>query len=198
VLVRSQFPLRRPLELIAWLPWALPGIVLSLAMLWAYIRLPIPIYGTIWVLLLAYVTSGLPLGVRTMSGVLSQVSADLEESARSAGASWRQCFVDIVIALVRPGFVAGWFLLGFLFMRQLSIAVMLYGSGSEVLSMLSFRAWELGNGGQAVAIASVTLAMMLALLLADFSLRRWERRRTEQRARLAPPTTRPTEGVLAT
>ena len=183
VLVRTRFALRRVLELITWLPWALQGIVLSLAMLWAYIRLPIPIYGTVWVLLLAYVTHGLPLGVRTMSGVLVQVSPELEESARLSGASWQRTFVDVVLALVRPGFVAGWFLLGYLFMRQLSIAVMLYGPGSEVLSMLSLRAWERGVGGQAAAIATIMLLIMVAFLLVEVGIRTRVRRRVELRAR---------------
>ena len=180
VVVRTDFVARRVLELIVWLPWALPGIVLSLAMLWAYIRLPVPIYGTIWVLLLAYVTFGLPLGVRTMSGVLTQVSRDLEESARTSGASWRQTFVLIVLALVRPGFIAGWLLLGVLFMRSLSVALTLYANGSEVLSMVSFVAWELGQGTKAAALATAMLLLIIGFVVLDMAVRAWERRRLEQ------------------
>lgn len=177
VALRTRFPLRRMLDGVAWLPWALPGIILSVAMLWSYIRLPIPIYGTIWVLVLAYVTFGLPLASRTMSGVLGQVSPDLEESARVLGASWRRSFVDILLALVRPGFVAGWFLVGFLFMRTVSVPSMLYGPGSEVLSMYSLRAWENAQGSVAAAIATLMLALMVLFIAADQLLRRWERRR---------------------
>ncbi|HVR88299.1 MAG TPA: iron ABC transporter permease [Candidatus Limnocylindria bacterium] len=178
VVVRTRFPLRRLMDWIAWLPWALPGVVLSTAMLWAYIRLPIPIYGTIWVLLLAYVTFGLPLASRTMSGVFAQVSPDLEESARVSGASWGRSFVDVLLALVRPGFVAGWFLVGFVFMRTVSVPAMLYGPGSEVLAMFSLRAWENSQGSVAAAIATLMLALMVTFIVLDQILRRLAHRRT--------------------
>jgi len=166
VQVRTDFPARRLLELIAWLPWALPGTVLSLAMLWAYIRLPVPIYGTIWVLLLAYVTFGLPLGVRSMSGVLTQISRDLEESARTSGASWRQTFLYVVLALVRPGFIAGWLLLGVLFMRSLSspragAAMILPISGLSVFGTQRPRDHILRGMSQSISQLSLLLAFSL-------------------------------------
>jgi iron(III) transport system permease protein len=175
VQLRTRFRPRRLLELVSWLPWALPGLVLSLALLWSYVRFPLPIYGTVWVLLLAYVTYGLPIGVRVMSGVIVQIHPELEESARLSGASWGRSFVDVVLALARPGLIGGWFVVGFLFMRQLSIAVMLYGPGSEVLSMFSLTAWESGQGGLAAAVATVMLLLMVGLLLLELALRAWPR-----------------------
>jgi iron(III) transport system permease protein len=201
VIVRTKFRFRRVLEVIAWLPWALPGIVLSLAMLWAYIRLPIPIYGTIWILFVAYITNGLPLGVRVMSGVFAQVGKELEESARMAGAPWHRAFIDVVMALVRPAFVAGWLVIGAMFLRSLSIAVMLGGFDSDILPLLSLRAWELGRGGEAAAVATIMLGLLVLFVLLEMTFRAWSAHRAARRRRLsatAPSSMLAPQGSLAT
>src|SRR5215471_9449844 len=92
VTTRTTFIGRRPLEVISWLPWAIPGIVAGLGMLWAYITLPVPLYGSLLLLVIVLLTTGLPLGVRLMSGVMVQLGRELEESSRVHGASWVYTF----------------------------------------------------------------------------------------------------------
>ncbi|MGE5306371.1 MAG: ABC transporter permease, partial [Alphaproteobacteria bacterium] len=95
IIFRTKFWGKGALDFLSWVPWSVPGMVLALGLLWAYILLPGPIvlYGTIWILLIAYLTIGLPIGVRSMSGTIVQISEDLEESSRACGASWWQTFV---------------------------------------------------------------------------------------------------------
>src|SRR5262249_5210561 len=107
VVVRTRFVGRRALGVLTWLPWTLPVIVLSVAMLWAYIRVP-GLYGTILILLVAYVTHGLAIGTRVLAGTMAQYSADLEESARMSGASWWTTFRRVVLTLLRPSLIAAW------------------------------------------------------------------------------------------
>jgi iron(III) transport system permease protein len=182
VVVRTRFVARRLLELISWLPWTLPGIVLSLAMLWAYIRVP-GLYGTIFILLVAYVTHGIPLGTRVLSGTLAQVSMDLEESARMSGASWWTTFTHILLALLRPGIVAAWLLLAALFIRTLSIPVMLMAPGNEVLAVLTLNYWDQGQGQKVAVVAMLMLLLLVSLMLVEMGFRRLEAHWAERKQR---------------
>jgi iron(III) transport system permease protein len=173
VVVRTRFVGRRVLEILSWLPWTLPGIVLSLAMLWAYIRVP-GLYGTIFILLVAYVTHGLPIGTRALSGTLAQLSMDLEESARVSGASWWATFTRILLALLRPGLVAAWLLLAAMFIRTLSIPIMLMAPGNEVLSVITLNYWDQGQGQKVAVIAMLMLALLVLLMLVELGVRRLE------------------------
>ncbi len=182
VVVRTRFVARRLLELISWLPWTLPGIVLSLAMLWAYIRVP-GLYGTVFILLVAYVTHGIPLGTRVLSGTLAQVSMDLEESARMSGASWWTTFTHILLALLRPGIVAAWLLLAALFIRTLSIPVMLMAPGNEVLAVLTLNYWDQGQGQKVAVVAMLMLLLLVSLMLVEMGFRRLEASWAERKQR---------------
>jgi iron(III) transport system permease protein len=118
--VRTRWRGRSLIDAMAWLPWMMPGIVLGLGFLWGFALLPhaIPIYGTIWALLLAYISLGTPLSVRVMSSAYSRLSYDIEECSRVHGASWLQTMHRIVIALVWPSFAVGWVLVFFGIMRE--------------------------------------------------------------------------------
>ncbi len=188
VIVRTRFPARRVLEVISWLPWTLPGIVLSLAMLWAYIRVP-GLYGTIFILLVAYVTHGLPIATRTLSGTLAQLSADLEESARICGASWWTTFTRVLLGLLRPGLVAAWFLLAAIFVRTVSIPVMLMAPGNEVLSVLTLNYWEQGQGQKVAVIAMLTLILLVFLMSLELASRRFESLWAEHKRRVVERST---------
>ena len=149
--VRTRWRGRLLIDAMAWLPWMMPGIVLGLGFLWGFALLPhaIPIYGTIWALLLAYISLGTPLSVRVMSSAYSQLSWDIEECSRVHGASWLQTMWHIMIALVWPSFAVGWVLVFFGIMRELSASVLLYSVGSEVLSVVLEALGERkGRGGQ--------------------------------------------------
>jgi len=163
IIFRTKFWGRAALDFLSWMPWSLPGMVLALGLLWAFILLPGPIvlYGTIWILLIAYLIIGLPVGVRSMAGTIVQISADLEESSRACGASWWQTFVKIYLALLRPGFSAGAFLLFFMLLREVSASVLLYSPGNEVLSVTILKYWEAGRSEVVSVIALVMLAIVI-------------------------------------
>ncbi|HTA99769.1 MAG TPA: iron ABC transporter permease [Bradyrhizobium sp.] len=162
--VRTKWRGRLLIDAMAWLPWMMPGIVLGLGFLWGFALLPhaIPIYGTIWALLLAYISLGTPLSVRVMSAAYSQLSYDIEECSRVHGASWLQTMRRIVIALIWPSFVVGWVLVFFGIMRELSASVLLYSVGSEVLSVVLLKLWANGNAEQ---VSVIGLMMMVLVLL---------------------------------
>ncbi|HEX9145190.1 MAG TPA: ABC transporter permease subunit, partial [Candidatus Binatia bacterium] len=163
IIFKTKFWGKEALDFCSWVPWTLPGMVLALGMLWAYILLPGPImlYGTLWILLIAYLTIGLPIGVRCMSGTIVQISTDLEESSRLCGATWWQTFVKIYLALLRPGFTAGALLLFFVFLRELSASVLLYSPGNEVLAVTILKYWEAGRSEVVSVIALVMLGVVI-------------------------------------
>ena len=180
VLVRTRFVARRVLEVLAWLPWMMPGMVLGVGFLWAYALMPGPIqlYGTLWALLVAYVTLGTPLAVRTMAGAFAQLAHDLEECSRVHGAAWWTTFRRILLALAWPAFAVGWILIFFIILRELSASILLYSVGNEVLSVVVMRLWTEGKAGQVSVIA---LVMLLLIFLFRFVESRLVRSHLAQR-----------------
>lgn len=171
---RTKLRGRKGLDLVAWLPWTVPGTVLGLGMLWGYILLPGPLnlYGTPWILLVAYMTSGLPLATRVMTGTIVQISHDLEESSRVHGASRGVTLWRIVAPLVRPGFLAGAILLFFTNMRDLSASILLYSPGNEVVPVVILRYWQAGGAQVVTVIALLMLAFVMVFKVLEVYLRR--------------------------
>ena len=163
VTVRTRWRGRHLIDVLAWLPWMMPGMVLGVGFLWAFAMLPgpIPIYGTVWALLLAYLALGTPIAVRVMSSAYHQLSFDLEECSRVHGASWWQTLWRILIALAWPSFAVGWVLTFFGIMRELSASILLYSVGSEVLSVILLKLWA---NGQAEQVSVIGLMMMLLVV----------------------------------
>jgi iron(III) transport system permease protein len=161
-IVRTRASGRRLIEVLAWLPWMMPGIVLGLGLLWAYAFLPGPfaIYGTRWALGIAYLTLCLPLAVRTMAGALAAIGSDLEECSRVHGAGFWTTFRRILLALSWPSFAVGWILLFFIILRELSASILLYGPGSEVLSVVVMRLWSEGKAEEVSVIALLMLGLI--------------------------------------
>jgi len=164
VSIRTRWRGRRLIDALAWLPWLMPGMVLGIGFLWAFAMLPgpIPIYGTIWALLLAYMALGTPVSVRVMSSAYAQLSFDLEECSRVHGATFFQTLWRILIALAWPSFAVGWVLAFFGIMRELSASILLYSVGSEVLSVVLLRLW---SNGQAEQVSVIGLFMMLLVIV---------------------------------
>jgi iron(III) transport system permease protein len=176
IVVRTRWRGRQLVETLAWLPWMMPGIVLGIGFLWGFAMLPgpIPIYGTIWALLLAYLALGTPVSVRIMSGVYSQLSYDIEEYSRVHGASWWQTLWRILIALAWPSFAVGWVLTFFGIMRELSASILLYSVGSEVLSVVLLKLW---TNGRAEEVSVIGLMMMLMVIVFRWAQLRFIKRR---------------------
>jgi iron(III) transport system permease protein len=163
VTTRTKWRIRRLVEVLAWLPWMMPGIVLGIGFLWAFSLLPagVPIYGSLWALFLAYMALSTPVAVRIMSGAYSQLSYDLEECSRVHGASWLQTLWRILVALAWPSFAVGWMLAFFGILRELSASILLYSAGSEVLSVLMLKMWAGGKPEEVSVIALFMLGLVL-------------------------------------
>jgi iron(III) transport system permease protein len=142
----------------------MPGVVMGVGLLWAFAFLPrsIPLYGTIWALLVAYLALGLPLSTRIMSGSYAQLSYDLEECSRVHGASFLQTLLRILVALSWPAFAVGWVLTFFGILRELSASILLYSVGSEVLSVELYKLW---TNGQPEEVSVVGLMLVLLVIL---------------------------------
>ena len=117
--------------------------------------------------LVAYVTLGTPLSVRTMSGAFSQLANDLEECSRIHGAAWWTTFRRILLALAWPAFAVGWILIFFIILRELSASILLYSVGHEVLSVVVMRLWSEGKAEQVSVIALIMLALVFAFRFAE-------------------------------
>ncbi len=167
VVTRTSWAGRAALDLVAWAPWAVPGLVMSLGFLWAFVGLPI--YGTPWLLVIVFVARGLPVGSRFFTATMVQVSAELEECARVHGASWLRTFARIWAPLLRPAILGAWILLFVIAVRVLDLAVLLAGPGSRMLSVDIFF-WTVTGRQEA---ASVLALLQTALVIAGYAGARW-------------------------
>ncbi len=149
------------LDVLAFIPITIPGIVMGMALILLYVAFPIPIYGTIWVLLIAYVTRFIPYGMRASSGSILQIHSELEEAAAASGASWWETFKRVTLPLLRPGFVAGWIYICIVSFREFSTSVLLATGESRVLSILLFTMFE---QGQVTIVAAIGVLMIVTLL----------------------------------
>lgn len=165
ITVKSKIKGRGLLDGLTFIPIAVPGIVLGVSLIFVYLTLPIPIYGTIWILLLAYVTKYMPYGIRTTSSTIIQISNELEEASSLSGGSWGLTFRKITLPLLIPGFLAGWIYIAMVSLRELSTSILLYAFGSEVLSIVVFDLWE---GGQYPPLCAMGIIMILLLVFLAF------------------------------
>src|SRR6201991_2227408 len=162
IVVRSKIRFRGLLDQLAFVPLVIPGLVLGLAISFVYLRSPIPIYGTIFILLIAYCTRYMPYGMRYAVTSMHQISAELEESAQVSGASWWQTFRRVLLPLLSPGLLAGWIYILVVSFRELSSSILLYSPGNEVLSILIFEQFE---NGSFTILAALGVVMVLTLVV---------------------------------
>ncbi|HEX9521536.1 MAG TPA: iron ABC transporter permease, partial [Reyranella sp.] len=164
VTTRTRWRGRRLIDVLAWLPWMMPGMVLGIGFLWGFATLPhaIPIYGTLWALLLAYMALGTPVAVRVASSAYQQIATDIEECSRVHGAGWWQTLFRILVALAWPAFAVGWVLIFFGIMRELSASILLYAPDTEVLSVVMLKMW---TGGKPEEVSVIGLLMLVLVLL---------------------------------
>ena len=162
IVVRSNIRGRKVLDGLAFLPLVVPGLVMGLALSFVYLRSPIPIYGTLFILLISYCTRYLPYGMRYSVTSMQQISNELEESALVNGASWWQTFRRVLLPLLMPGLVAGWIYILVVSFRELSSSILLYSPGNEVLSILIFEQFE---NGQFTVLSALGVVMVLTLVV---------------------------------
>ncbi|MBV8288244.1 MAG: iron ABC transporter permease [Hyphomicrobiales bacterium] len=171
VIVRTRSALRGYLDQISMFPLAMPSMVLALGLLWTWVNVRmLPIYGTVGILLLAYVTHYLPLGARSGSAALRQLHTELEDAARVSGAGWTKTMRWIVLPLTRPTLIATWTLIFILAMQEVSSSILLYTSRSTVLAVAVFDLWEAGNVNALAALAVLQLGVTFVALMLLFRM----------------------------
>jgi iron(III) transport system permease protein len=153
----------RILDFLCVVPIGFPGIVLAMGVLVTYIRTPI--YATLWIILLGYITRFFPYGQRNISSVMLAISEELDQSSRMSGASWFTTLRRITIPLLKPGIFAGWLLLFIIFLRELSISIILYTSGTETLSVGVYYLANYENEALTAALSMTQTAMLLVCVL---------------------------------
>ena len=161
--LRTSVRGRRLLDYLAILPLGLPGTVMAVGILLAFLRLPVPIYGTIWILLAAYVARFVPLATRSASATFRQIDASLEEAGRITGASWSVAVRRILFPLSRPGLLVAFLLVFIPSFSELSATILLYAGGTETIAIAIYRLNDLGQLEVVSALAVFTIAVVLVL-----------------------------------
>jgi iron(III) transport system permease protein len=162
LVVKTKLPGRFVLDSLASMPMVFPGLVLGLSLMIFYLNFDIGVYGTMWILLIAYVTRFMPYGLRYNTTSMLQIHKELEESAAMSGASWFTTFYRIILPLLKPGLMAGWIYVVIVSIRELSTSILLYSPGTEVVSVLI---WELWENGQYVELSALGVMFIVALFL---------------------------------
>ncbi len=170
LVVRTKLPGRWIVDNLAFLPLVIPGLVLGVALLFVYLRLPVTIYGTLWILFVAYLTRYMPYGMRYASTSMFQIGRELEESAQTSGAGWWQAFRRIVLPLLVPGLIAGWIYIVVVSVRELSSSILLYSPGNEVLSIVIWEQYQNGELTQLAALGMLMVAGLVALVAVAYKL----------------------------
>ena len=163
IVVRSRSRWRSALDALAFLPHAMPGVIIAVAILLMYLLIPIPVYGTIWIIVIALATQWVSLSSRLMGGSIAALSRQLEEAAETSGASFAQILRRIVLPLVRPAAVNGVLLVILLTVGNLTMPLVLSSSASQTLSTLVYFQWYTGNV-QVTAVAGVVLVAFTVVL----------------------------------
>ncbi len=151
------------LESLSFLSFSFPGIVIGVGFMWFFVRTPL--YATIWALLIGYIATYLPYGVRPLTSAFIQVHSHLEESSQVCGAGAFTTMRRIVIPLLIPGIVSGWILMATMFVRELTLSVVLSRPGTEVLAVQIFRFAEDGLWGQLSALGIMMIFISTTLVI---------------------------------
>jgi iron(III) transport system permease protein len=165
IVVKTKLPGRWLLDNLASLPMVFPGLVLGLAIMVFYLNFDIGIYGTMWILFIAYVTRFLPYGLRYNTTSMLQIHKELEESAAMSGASWGTTFRRIILPLLKPGLLAGWIYIVIVSVRELSSSILLYSPGTEVIAILIWELWENGQYVELSALGVMFIMMLFTLVM---------------------------------
>jgi iron(III) transport system permease protein len=173
---RTHLPGRRAIDLISTVPVAIPGLVVGVAYLWAWIGIPGGLYGTIWILALAFIARFMPDTVKSLSTSFLQIHRELEEAAWVCGKGTLATIRTVVLPLARPGVIASMTLLFVLSIRELGSSLFLYTSNTMVMSVLLLDYYEGGNVGKTAAFSLVQM-MLLGVLIGGAN---WLSRRASQ------------------
>ena len=169
LLIRLKIKGGQAIEAVVLLPYAIPGTVVALAMILAFLR-PLPLinfslYNTIWILFVAYLARFLTFGVRSINAAFEQLHVSLEEAARISGADVVTTFKDIVMPLVKSNIFAGWFLAFIPALTELTLSILLFSVNNETLGVVVFGLHQEGKVNLTAALAFIVTIVVLLLNL---------------------------------
>ncbi len=163
VIVKVRTKAAGVLESLSFLSFSFPGIVIGVGFMWFFVRTPL--YATLSALLIGYIATYLPYGVRPLSSAFVQIHSHLEESSRVCGASPFYTLRRIVLPLLIPGIVSGWILMATMFVRELTLSVVLARPGTEVLAVQILRFAEDGLWGRLSALGIIMIFISSTLVV---------------------------------
>lgn len=163
------------LDTLSFLSFSFPGIVIGIGFMWFFVQTPL--YATLTALLLAYIAAYLPYGIRPLSAAFVQVHAHLEESSLVSGASSMTTMRRIIIPLLIPGVVSAWILMATMYIRELTVSVVLSRPGTEVLAVQILSYAEDGLWGKLSALGIIMILISTALVLLAMYIGNFYKRR---------------------
>jgi iron(III) transport system permease protein len=163
ILVRSRSRAKVLLDALAFAPHAFPGPIIGLSIALIYLMLPLPVYGTIWIIVIALSTQYISLGTRLMTGGIAQIHRELEEAAAVSGAVWRQTLVRVLVPLVLPAFLNGFILVFLASVKNLTLSLMLYSPDSVVLASLIWARWDQGDTAETAVLGVMMSVLTIGL-----------------------------------
>lgn len=163
--VRSRGRMRALLDLLAFSPIAVPGLVLGLCLVWFYLVVPIPVYDTLTILGIAFVTRFIPYGVRLVYASLSQLHVELEEAAYVCGSHWAKMMRSITLPLLGPALLVSSVYTVLRVFQELGSSLLLASFGNEPYSLVAYNLWEGGETGKTAAYGIVGMLVITALVI---------------------------------
>jgi iron(III) transport system permease protein len=163
VVYRTEVRGRRILDLLAFLPRAIPSLAIAVALMIVFLSFKNPIYNSLWILIIAYTIAYLPIATRFTHAAVMQVHRELEEAAYVSGAGFWKGLASILIPLIKPSLLNGGLVVFVLTMKVMSIAAILLGTDNMLLSVYIWALWENGATGEASAVAVLMVIMVGAL-----------------------------------
>jgi iron(III) transport system permease protein len=177
VVLRSKIPGRNAFDFAAFMPHAVPNIVFSMAALLLalfVLRDVLPIYGTIWILVLVYVVSRIAYATRITNSALIQIHKELEEAAQMSGAHIGDIVRKVLVPLLKPAMLYAWIWMALLTYRELTLPVLLSSNDNLPLAVVVWNMWLSGQFGEASSVAVLMLMIMMPLVALGW----WFTRRT--------------------
>jgi iron(III) transport system permease protein len=163
---------RRLLDYLAFASIAIPSVVLGATFMWFYLLLPLPVIGTLLIIMLAYLTKYLPFALRFVSNSMMQIHRELDEAAQVAGVPWARNFIKVMLPLLKPGLLAAWFWVMVHAYRELTVALMLARSDNRTAAVLILDYWEQGSFLKLSAFGVIMFAVLLVIVLISYRISR--------------------------
>jgi iron(III) transport system permease protein len=162
IVVKTRVRGRHLLDGLATMPIAVPSIIMGVGILYWYLVAPLPfhLYGTLIILIVAFVTISLPYGLRYLAPGMAQIKDELEEAATASGASWLQSFRRVFVPLLMPSLLAAFLYTMIVAFREISAAIFLYTQGSEVMSVTVYDLWSNGDYPVVAALGVLIVAFL--------------------------------------